>query len=82
MDSARVVDFLEAIRDEKYLVCEGLRQDEHVQSIAKDPGDASHMSFSNSDVIRHSIANRIDMDSNFGVLVVFRCVDCQLLLGR
>ena len=82
MDSARVVDFLEAIRDEKYVICEGLRQDEHVQSIAKDPGDASHTSFSNSDVIRHSIPNRIDMDSNFGVLVTFRCVDCQLLLGR
>ena len=82
MDSARVVDFLEAIRDGKYVICEGLRQDEHVQSIAKDPDDASHTSFSNSDVIRHSIPNKVEMDSNFGVLVVFRCVDCELLLGR
>ena len=82
MDSARVVDFLEAIRDGKYVICKGLRQDEHVQSIAKDPDDASHTSFSNSDVIRHSIPNKIEVDSNFGVLVVFRCVDCELLLDR
>ena len=59
-----------------------IRQDEHVQSIAKDPDDASHTSFSNSDVIRHFIPNKVEMDSNFGVLVVFRCVDCELLLGR
>ena len=32
--------------------------------------------------IRHSIPNKIEMDSNVGVLVVFRCVDCQLLLDR
>ena len=82
MDSATVVEFLEAIRDAKYVICEGLCQDEHVQSIDKDPDDASHMSFSNSDVIPHSIPNKIEMDSNFGVLVVFRFVDCQLLLDR
>ena len=82
MYSARVVDFLEAIRDGKYVICGGLRQDEHVQSIAKDPDEVSHTSFSNSDVIRHSIPNKIEMDSNFGVSVFFRCVDCQLLLGR
>ena len=82
MDSARVADFLGAIRDEKYAVSEGLRQDEHVQSIAKDPDHASHKSLTDSDVRRHSVPNRIDMESNFGVLAVFHCVNCQLLLDR
>ena len=82
MDSGTVAEFLEDIIDGNYVICEGLRQDEYVQSVAKDPGDSGHgWSFSDSDVIRHSIPNRIDMDSNFRALVAFRCVDCQLLIA-
>ena len=83
MDSGTVAAFLEDIRDGNYVICERLHQDEYVQSVAKDPGDWGHgWSFSDSDIIQHSIPNRIDMDSNFRVLVVFRCVDCQLLIAR
>ncbi|CAB4032699.1 Hypothetical predicted protein [Paramuricea clavata] len=60
----------------------GLHQHtEYLTNIAKDPDDQTHP-LHPSDVVRHSIPKSVEMDTNFGVLAVFPCVTCQVLVRR
>ncbi|CAB4042702.1 Transposable element P transposase [Paramuricea clavata] len=80
--SAGVVELLQSLQDDDFLICEGLHQHaEYLTTIAKDPDDQSHP-LHPSDVVRHSIPKSVEMDTNFGGLAVFRCVTCQVLVRR
>ena len=80
--SAGVVELLQSLDNDDFLICEGLQQHtEYLTTIAKDPDDQTH-ELQPSDVVRHSIPKSIDMDKNFGVLAVFRCANCQVLVRR
>ena len=63
-----------------FKICEGLRQDEYFNSIAKDPVDATHKSLSDSDVYRHTVLKSINMETSYGVVVVLRSAKCMLLV--
>ena len=80
--SAGVGELLQSLENDDFLICEGLQQHtEYLTTIAKDPDDQTHQ-LQPSDVVRHSIPKSIDMDKNFGVLAVFRCINCQVLLRK
>ncbi len=46
INSAEVSELLTSLQNGKYKICEGLRQNDYLNSIAKDPVDQSHSSFS------------------------------------
>ena len=80
--SAGVVELLQSLDNDEFLICEGLQQHtEYLTTIAKDPDDQTH-ELQPSNVVRLSIPKSIDMDKNFGVLAVFRCANCQVLVRR
>ena len=71
--SAGVVELLQSLQDDDFLICEGLHQHaEYLTTIAPHP----------TDVVQHSIPKSVEMDTNFWVLAVFRCVICQVLVRR
>ena len=77
-----VGELLQSLENDDFLICEELQQHtEYLTTIAKDPDDQTHQ-LQPSDVVRHSIPKSIDMDKNFGVLAVFRCTNCQVLLCK
>ena len=72
--SAGVAELLQSLDNNDFLICEGLQQHtEYLTTIAKDPDDQTNQ-LQPCDVVRHSIPKSIDMDKNFGVLAVFRCI--------
>ena len=80
--SAGVGELSQSLENYDFLICKGLQQHtEYLTTIAKDPDDQTHQ-LQPSDVVRHSIPNSIDMDKNFGVLAVFRCINCQVLVRK
>ena len=76
INSAELSELLLSISGEEFKICEGLRQDEYISSIAKDPVDET---LSNSDVYRHVIPTCISKERNYGVLVVLRSAQCMIL---
>ena len=60
-------------------ICEGLRENDYLNSIAKDPVAPSHSPYSVTDVIRHIVPKNIGMATNYRVMVILRAVDCVIL---
>ena len=82
INSAEDSELLTSLQNGKYKICEGLRQNDYLNSIAKDPVDQSHSSFSVSDVVRHIVPKSIGMETNYRVLVILRSVDCMVLFDN
>ena len=76
INSAELSELLLSLSSGEFKICEGLRQDEYVSSIAKDPVDET---FSNTDVYRHTIPKHINKEKNYNVLVVLRSAQCMIL---
>ena len=82
INSAEVAELLLAIHNGEFKICEGLRQNEYLTSIAKDPIDTSHDSFSPFDVVCHIIPASIGMDTNYRVMVILGSIDCNVLFDN
>jgi hypothetical protein len=60
INSAELSELLLSISSREFKICEGLRQDEYISSIVKDPVDETLLS--NSDVYRHTIPKCISKE--------------------
>ena len=82
INSAELRELLESISSGEFKICEGLRQDEYVSSIAKDPVDESLSDSGDADVYRHTIPKCINKERNYSVLVVLRSAQCMVLFVK
>ena len=64
INSAEISELLLSLSSREFKICEGLRQDEYLSSIAKDTVDET---FSNTDVYRHTIPKHINKEKNYNV---------------
>ena len=81
INSAEIAELLLALHNGEFKICEGLRQNEYLTSIAKDPVD-SHDSFGPSDVVRHIVQANIGMDTSYRVMVILRSIECNVLFEK
>ena len=81
INSAEIAELLLALHNGEFKICEGLRQNEYLTSIAKDPVD-SHDSFGPSDVVRHIVPANIGMDTSYRVMVILRSIECNVLFEK
>ena len=65
INSAEVSELLTSLQNSKCKICEGLRQNDYLNSIAKDPVDQSHSSFSVSDVVCHIVLHQQDVIKDY-----------------
>jgi hypothetical protein len=81
MNSAEIAELLLSLHNGEFKICKGLRQNEYLNSIAKDV-DTSHDSFGVSDVVRHIVPASIGMDTNYRVMVILRSISCNVLFDE
>ena len=82
INSGGILELLQCLSSNRYKICEGLRENDYLNSIAKDPAAPSHSSYSVSDVIRHIVPKNIGMETNYRVMVILRSVDCMVLFDN
>ena len=81
INPAEIAELLLALHNGEFKICEGLRQNEYLTSIAKDPVD-SHDSFGPSDVVRHIVPANIGMNTSYRVMVILRSIECNVLFEK
>ena len=82
INSGGILELLQCLSNNKYKICEGLRENDYLNSIAKDPVAPSHSPYSVTDVIRHIVPKNIGMETNYRVMVILRSVDCVVLFDK
>ena len=80
INSGGILELLQCLSNNEYKICEGLRENDYLNS--KDPIAPSHSSYSVSDVIRHIVQKNIGMETNFRVMVILHAVDCMILFDQ
>ena len=78
--SSELPGLLHCLKKEQYELCNGLKQNEFLNSIAEDSVDPEHHSLGSSDVVRHIVPRSINMETTYSTMVVLRSVDCIVLL--
>ena len=79
INSGGILDLLQCLSNNEYKICEGLRENDYLNSIAKDSVAQNHSSYSVSHVIRQIVPKNIGMERNYRVIVILRSVDCMVL---
>jgi hypothetical protein len=82
INSGEILELLQCISNSEYKICEGLRENDYLNSIAKDPVAPSQSAYSVSDVVRHIVPKNIGMETNYRVMVILRSVDCIVLFDK
>ena len=82
INSGEILELLQCISNSEYKICEGLRENDYLNSIAKDPVAPNHSAYSVSDVVRYIVPKNIGMETNYRVMVILRSVDCMVLFDK
>lgn len=81
INSTEIAECLLSLHTREFKICEGLRQNEYLNSVAKDPV-SSHDSFSVSDVVRHIVPANIGMNTSYRVMLILRSIQCNVLFDE
>ena len=82
INSGGILDLLQCLSNNEYKICEGLRENDYLNSIAKDSIAPNHSSYSVSEVVCQIVPKNIGMETNYRVIVILRSVDCMVLFDK